>query len=421
MRIAIEAAKFTPSEANELRHAMATFRRRGTINMLRDKFVNRMVARGYAPELALRCFKQIEGFGEYGFPESHAASFALLVYVSAWLKHHHPAAFACALLNAQPMGFYAPAQIVRDAREHGVIVHAVDVNHSVWDNSLEPEEAGLALRLGLRQVDGFREDDAARLLAARRRPYRNVPELARLSTLKPASLARLAAADAFRSLGLDRRQALWAVRGLEAGDPLPLFAAADAPEAGPEPQVELPRMPLSAHVVDDYRTLRLSLKAHPLTFLRASLEQAGALTTASVQALPDGRRVRVGGIVLVRQRPGSAKGVVFMTIEDETGIANAVVWPKTLERYRRAVIGARLVLIDGRIQRHEAIVHVVVERIRDESAWLNRLADDETPLRATLARADEVGKTGREGTPSPNAGARHPRYQRIIPRSRDFH
>jgi len=421
MRIAIVAARFTPEEANQLRHAMATFRRRGTINELRDKFVSRMVARGYRPDMAERCFKQIEGFGEYGFPESHSASFSLLVYVSSWLKCHYPAAFACALLNSQPMGFYAPAQIVRDAREHGVEVREVDVNGSEWDCTLEPAREGeWALRLGFRQVEGLREADAARLAGARSaaaRPFARVDDLWRGTGLSRGVLERLAAADAFRSMGLDRRQALWRVRALCDAAPLPLFAHAGVRETGEDPHVELPAMPLSEHVVNDYQTLRLSLKAHPMSFLRRALEAEGLATCAEVKGLGDGAGVRLAGLVLVRQRPGSAKGVIFMTLEDETGIANAVVWPKVLERYRKTVIGARLVLIRGRIQRHEEIIHVIARHLEDRSPWLLALSEGDQNLAATLARADEV----RRPAPGSWHPSRHPRAQRIIPKSRDFH
>ena len=326
-----------------------------------------MTARGYPADFAERCFNQIKGFGEYGFPESHAASFAHLVYVSAWLKCHYPAAFAAALLNAQPMGFYAPAQIVRDARDHGVEAREADVNLSLWDctlepitsarsspgltgrssnhrsldnegqglldarlrghdNSVEPLPSSFALRLGMRQIDGLREADIQRLVSIRDRlptkTYTDMRDVWRRSGLKRASLEKLAAADAFRSLGLDRRQALWEVRGLPKELPLPLFEHADQADAGAEPEVVLPVMPLSEHVVNDYRTLRLSLKAHPMSFLRARATEARIKSCADLRASRDGARVSVGGVVLVRQRPGSAQGVVFMTIEDETGVAN---------------------------------------------------------------------------------------------------
>ena len=456
MRIAIAAAKFTPDEANQLRRAMATFRRSGTIHRLKDKMVGRMIERGYDPDVAERCFKQIEGFGEYGFPESHSASFSLLVYVSAWLKCHYPAVFACALLNAQPMGFYAPAQIVRDARDHGVAVRPVDLNASDWDCTLEPLEAGegaekaaeaadgWALRLGMRQVDGLAADAAAAIVAARDRPYTDLHDAWRRAGVPAAALERLAAADACRSLGRDRRQALWEVRALKGQAPLPLFAHAGARAQGPEPAVALPAMRLSEHVVADYRTVRLSLKAHPMAFLRAGLARRGVVPTGALAEMRHGGPVAVAGVVLVRQRPGSAHGVIFVTLEDETGVANAVIWPKVMERYRKAVLAGRLLLIRGRIERHERIIHVMAQRIEDWSFLLHRLTADpdeapetaletaaETaardardPARAAgltppLARADEVRRPG----PDPYAQnpRRHPRDVRIIPRSRDFH
>jgi error-prone DNA polymerase len=416
MRIAIEAAKFTPEEANGLRRAMATFRRAGTIHTFFHKFVEGMVTRGYDRDFALKCFKQIEGFGTYGFPESHAAAFARLVYVSSWLKCHHPAVFACALLNAQPMGFYAPAQIVRDAREHGVEARPVDVNASRWDNTLEEREDGkLALRLGFRQIDGFHEDWAERLIEVRKAGYATVENLARDTRLPRRGLELLADADCFRSIGLDRRNALWAVRRLPDDAPLPLFTRAQANEMPDEPDVRLPIMPLPEHVVADYQTVRLSLKGHPMQFLRKLLEAEGIRACADTVALGDGDWTRTAGVVLVRQRPGSAAGVVFMTIEDETGIANVVIWPKLTERYRKEVMGSRLILIEGRIQRSpEGVVHLVAERIFDRSTDLHRLSDTSTP-KLLLSRADEIVHPQHERV------SNHPRNVRIIPKSRDFH
>ena len=416
MRIAMVAAKFSGEEANQLRRAMATFRRVGTIGTLEDKMVSRMIARGYDPAFAKRCFDQIKGFGDYGFPESHAASFAHLVYVSAWLKCHYPAVFAAALLNSQPMGFYAPAQIVRDAREHGVEARPVDVNFSDWDATLEPGGGGgeaWALRLGLRQVDGLRTDQADRIVSARPKSpptpaFRNIPEMHLKTGVGVASLERLAEADAFRSMGLDRRQALWEVRALARAAPMPLFAWSETHEAGVEPEVMLPTMPLSAHVLDDYRTLRLSLKAHPIAFLRERFTGEGVSSCREVRELGDGMRVSVAGVILVRQRPGTAKGVVFMTLEDETGIANAVVWPGTLERYRRVVMGARLILIRGRIQRHEDIIHIVCEHLEDRSDRLALLEEDAATREMSAHAANRPAR-------------RHPRNERIIAKSRDFH
>jgi len=462
MRLAMVAAKFSGTEANELRRAMATFRRRGTIGQLQDKMVGRMTARGYLPDFAERCFNQIKGFGEYGFPESHAASFAHLVYVSAWLKCHYPAAFACALLNSQPMGFYAPAQIVRCAREHGVEAREADINHSHWDCTLEPTCAQVArsavaqtktfaLRLGLRQIDGLREADAQKLVSVRDGPllssgrpkagpvgghdkeesqgkFRDMRDVWRRSGVSRAALETLASADAFRSLGLDRRQALWEVRALPTEIPLPLFDHAEAVETGTEPEVMLPVMPLSEHVVNDYRTLRLSLKAHPMSFLRARATAAHIMACAALRSARDGARVSVGGVVLVRQRPGSAQGVVFMTIEDETGVANAVIWPKVLERMRKVVMGARLIIVHGRVQRHEDIIHVVAEHLEDRSDWLHLLTEDGETLSVTLANADHVKHP--DGEPPKRGDDRrhprwhprcHPREARIVPKSRDFH
>ena len=417
MRVAIEAAKFTPSEANKLRHAMATFRHRGTIDTLKDQMVGGMVARGYDPDFAARCFKQIEGFGEYGFPESHAASFALLVYVSSWLKCHYPNVFACGLLNSQPMGFYAPAQIVRDAREHGVEVRHVDVNYSEWDCTLEPgSKEEWAMRLGMRQVDGLAEAHAEAIIDAREEPYADVYEVWQRTGVPVAALEKLAAADGFRSLGLDRRQALWQVRALKGRKPLPLFDHAQSREEGDEPTVDLPAMTLPEHVIADYQTVRLSLKAHPMSFLRRGFDRRGTVANRALSSLRDGAKVAVAGVVLVRQRPGSAKGVVFMTIEDETGIANAVIWPKTMQAYRRVIMGSRLVLIRGRIQRHQDIIHVVADRLEDCTAALLALSDFGGDVSSPLARADEVVRPG----PEPYRQG-HPRNARVIPKSRDFH
>jgi error-prone DNA polymerase len=424
MRLAMVAAKFSGTEANELRRAMATFRRRGTIGLLQEKMVGRMTARGYPPDFAERCFNQIKGFGEYGFPESHAASFAHLVYVSAWLKCHYPAVFACALLNSQPMGFYAPAQIVRCARDHGVEAREADVNHSHWDCTLEPIRARdiFALRLGMRQIDGLREEAAQQIASVRDGAnYRDIRDLWRRSGVGRACLEKLASADAFRSLGLDRRQALWDVCGLPKEIPLPLFEHANATEAGTEPKVALPVMPLSEHVVNDYRTLRLSLKAHPMSFLRARFTAARIVSCAHLKECRDGARVSVGGVVLVRQRPGSAQGVVFMTLEDETGVANSVIWPKVMERERKIVMSARLIVVHGRVQRHEDIIHVVAGRLEDRSDWLQLLTEDGETLSTTLANADEVRRPWREENRDHGQPRCHPRDARIIPKSRDFH
>ena len=424
MRLAMEAAQFTPDEADALRRAMATFRRRGTLGQLKERMVGRMVARGYEPALAERCFRQIEGFGDYGFPESHAASFALLAYVSSWLKCHHPDAFACALLNAQPMGFYAPAQIVRDAREHGVEVRPVDVNASGWDNSLEETEEGAgeggrarccALRLGLRQIGGLRQEDATRIVGARiadgrDAPYPDVAMLHRRAGVPVAAIETLAAADTFRSAGLDRRQALWQARALAKAPPLPLFEAAEEHGGGPEPAVALPAMADGEQVVEDYRTLRLSLRAHPLSFLRERLAARSVLPAEALLRAQDGDRAATAGLVLVRQRPGSAKGVIFMTLEDETGTVNIVVWPNILEKCRPAVLGGRLAMVRGRVQRAGEIVHLVATHLEDLTHWLDLLMPDE-------GTAPHSGRGGRRSVANP---VRHPRNQRVIPNSRDF-
>ena len=479
MQIAIVGAGFTGDEADKLRRSMASFRRNGDIEKFRDKFITGMIANNYPADFAARCFSQIEGFGTYGFPESHAASFSLLVYVSAWIKCFHPEVFACALLNSQPMGFYQPAQIVRDAREHGVEVLPVDVNHSEWDCTLEDCTTGstsfetiaarslqddehfamasrktvilrsghqaasrrthnahplpgrrLALRLGFRQIKGFSEADAERLVAARGLGYPDAEMLWGRSGLGRLALERLAAADALRSLQLDRRQGLWALKALGEA-PLPLFAAMPlketamqrpqasfetiaarspqdedrllmAPQTLPHPEEPakpasrrtrhlppatasetlaaalLPAMPLGEHVVEDYASMSLSLKRHPLAFLRAELNKEGIAPAAALATLPVEHRVAVAGLVLIRQRPGSAKGVIFITLEDETGIANLIIWPPILERFRRTALGATLLYCRGKLQREEGVIHVVAEDLRDFTPRLHTLREHDT-------------------------------------------
>jgi error-prone DNA polymerase len=440
MKIAIAAAGFTPSEADQLRRAMATFRRSGTIQTLQEKMIEGMVVNGYPREFAERCFHQIEGFGEYGFPESHAASFALLVYASCWMKCRYPDVFVAAMLNAQPLGFYAPAQLVRDAREHGVEVREVDVNLSDWDCTLEasppspsgrgvggegegegegkpssgasrhllPEGEGIhprhaemaphmrtthAVRLGFRQIIGVKEKDMLRLVERRGEAYDSVRDLWLRSGLSSTVLERLADADAFRSLGLDRRQALWAVRGLDRvgdQDDLPLFASRPGRET--EPDARLPPMPLGAHVVEDYRRLSLSLKAHPASFMRARLSARGILRSEALRSVKNGERVTVAGLVLVRQRPGTAAGVIFMTLEDETGVANIIVWPKIFERLRAIVLGARFVAVTGKLQSEQGVIHIVAERMNDLTPMLGLLSEA-GPTIGALARADEAHRT----------------------------
>jgi len=374
MRIAIVAAGFTPAEADQLRRAMATFKVSGKVAAFRDKFLAGMEANGYDAAFAAACFRQIEGFGEYGFPESHAASFALLVYASAWLKCHYPAAFACALLNAQPMGFYAPAQIVGDARAHGVEVRPVDVNASEWDCTLEAAGRGFALRLGFRQVGGLAEAEATRLVARRRSGYGDPRELWRRAELSARALEALARADAFAAMGLARREALWAVKGLKER-PLPLF---DGP--GPEPAVALPRALEGEQVIDDYAALKLSLRRHPLAFLRDELRREGRLTARQLATAADGGRVKLAGLAITRQRPGSAKGIVFITIEDESGVVNLIVRPETFDAYRPIVLRGSLIGVEGRLQRDGLVIHVVADRLADLSPRLARLLPDADPL-----------------------------------------
>ena len=391
MQIAIDAAKFTPEEANLLRKAMATFRRAGTIHTLQDKMVGQMIERGYDPDFSRRCFEQIKGFGEYGFPESHAASFALLVYVSSWIKCHYPDVFCAGLLNAQPMGFYAPAQIVRDAKEHGIEVRPIDVNYSDWDNTLEENfDGSFAVRLGFRQGDGFNKEAMKTFIDERTQAsFLSSLEYIRTRTsLTIATLERLAANDAFRSLDLDRRQALWAVRGLMSDVQLPLFATVGASSTGHDVQVKLPIMRESEHVVTDYQTHRLSLKAHPISFLRSQYQKLGMIEALDLLNMRQKQRCSIAGVVLVRQRPGTAKGVVFMTIEDETGVANIVIWKKVMEKHRKIVMGARLVKVSGEVQRAGDVIHIVAHRLEDLTSDLDELSDDEFP--ETVAHADHI-------------------------------
>lgn len=409
MNIAIVAAKFSPGEADKLRRAMATFRRVGTINSFRDKMVEGMVSNGYEREFAEHCFKQIEGFGDYGFPESHAASFALLVYVSCWLKCHYPDVFCAAILNSQPMGFYAPAQLIRDAREHGVEVRDVDINHSAWLSTLEENAEALpvaqqhrqlettqknthAVRLGLQQVKGFGEADADLLIEHRRTGYDSVRDLWMRSGLTRRVIEKLADADCFRSIGLNRRDALWAVKALDplsSTENLPLFAAADAHDLQREPDIHLPPMPLGEHVINDYQSLSYSLKAHPLSFLRCRLEKDRYLKSEALQTTTSDRMVKVAGLVLVRQRPGSAKGVIFATIEDETGVANIIVWPKAFEKYRTVILGSRCIGVRGRLQKEDGVIHVIAHHLEDLTPLLADISNLAGHM-GGLANADEV-------------------------------
>ena len=415
MKLAIVAAEFTPSEANKLRRAMATFRHVGTMEQFEQKMVGGMTRRGYDEAFARRCYQQIEGFGSYGFPESHALAFGRLVWVSSYLKCRYPAVFAAALLNAQPMGFYAPAQIVADARNHNVEVRAVDINYSDWDCSLEFAGHGVfAMRLGFRQIDGFRESWARAIVAARQfGQFASIEQLARRAKQPQRALRLLADGDACRSIGLDRREALWEARRTPS-DELPLFAAAQARELGVEPPAALPLMLPSKQVAADYQTLRLSLKAHPLSFLRPVFDAEGVLTSAAASASRNGSRIKVAGLVLVRQRPGKGNAI-FITLEDETGITNVVIWARLFERYRRAAMAARLLLVEGELQRSpEGVIHLMATSLRDRTSELERLSDIR-PCEPRRSRADEHLSPGYPQTHG------HPRNVRSMPPSRDFH
>ncbi len=397
MQVAIQCAGFTPGEADQLRRSMATFKVTGGVSHFRDKLIEGMVARGYERSYAERTFSQLEGFGSYGFPESHAASFALIAYASSWMKCHHPDVFCASLLNSQPMGFYAPAQLVRDAREHGVEIRPVCVNLSRWDSTLEPRRdggRGRAVRLGFRMAKGLANAHAAQLVAHRgASAYRSVEEIRRRADIPAQALERLAEADAFRDLGLDRRQALWQVKGL-ADEALPLFAAADAgrrprPETV-EPPVTLLPMRRGKEVVEDYRSLGLSLRAHPVSFVRAALRARRMVMCAALRQARDGARVAVPGIVLVRQKPGSAKGVMFITIEDETGVANLILWPDRFEAQRRLVLSAGMIACHGRVQREGEVIHVVTERLEDLTGLLRSVGDRDGAFPLPHGRGDEV-------------------------------
>ncbi len=421
MQIAITAAKFTPDEADGLRRAMATFRHTGKVHLFRDKFINGMATRGYDRSFAEHCFGQIEGFGEYGFPESHAASFALLVYASAWIKCRHPEVFCAAILNSQPMGFYQPAQLVRDARQHGVEIREADVNFSAWDCTLETATDGKhAVRLGFRLVAGLSEDELKKLIAARGNGFSSIERLAAVAGISRFTIERLAEADAFHSLGLQRRAALWAARRLDmigirpprggersiglTDETLPLLTPHLSDELFPEPAVALPAMPLSEHVVEDYIATGLSLKDHPVRFFRDRLTALGAIRNTALRddALAQDQTVTVAGLVLVRQRPGTSKGVVFMTLEDESDIANIIVWPKTFAENRRTVMTARFLAVRGRLQRAGLVIHVVAESFIDLSAELPKLRDGDLFLPAPPCPSHQEGSWS-------------------TPKSRDFH
>ena len=393
MKIAIVAAGFTPGEADQLRRAMATFKRTGQIGDFRERFINGMLGNGYVLDFAERCFKQIEGFSDYGFPESHAASFALLAYVSSWLKCYHPDVFACALLNAQPMGFYSASSIVRDFRDHGGDVRPVDINFSAWDHTLEPGgDTRCALRLGLRQIKGLRIADAAVLEAERAGGFDSIRDLYFRTGLSVSAIELLARADAFCSLGLTRRDALWAVHGLGPAtggrtslEDLPLYANVYALDRGAEDlqreqEVALPAMPLGEHVIEDYATLKLSLKAHPVSFARNRLDTQGFVVASALGNQQTGKLVSVAGLVLVRQRPGTASGVIFATLEDETGIANVIIWPKVFEANRKTVLAARFLGVKGMLQIEQSVVHVIARELFDLSDHLALLGNPQVSV-----------------------------------------
>ncbi len=455
MKIAIVAGGFAPDEADQLRRAMATFKRTGTIGNYRTRMIEGMVKNGYPREFAERCFRQIEGFGEYGFPESHAASFALLVYASCWFKAFYPDVFCAAILNSQPMGFYAPAQLVRDAREHGVEVRPVDVNCSDWDCTLEeasfdpgriaPRHADMrdvilsrhAVRLGFRQVKGLAQAEMARLVAMRGEGYRSVRELWLRTGLSVGAMEKLAQADAFRSIGLDRRAALWAVRALDkagAAERLPLFERPQLALRDREPSVALPEMPPGEHVIHDYRSLSLSLKAHPLCFLRGRLDRAGIVPNGRLVSVQDGRRVTVAGLVLVRQRPGTGNAI-FLTLEDETGIANVIVWARRFEHFRPVIMGGRMISVRGPLQCESGVIHIVAEKMDDLSSWLGDLCEGAETIesRSRADGSDDSRPDSRIRSPrtvlAPAAVAelvgeaedRTSLAQQVMPKGRNFH
>lgn len=398
MKVAIVGAGFTAAEADALRRAMATFKFTGGVSHFSEKLIEGMVARDYPREFAERTFRQLEGFGSYGFPESHAASFAKIAYASAWMKHHHPDVFCASLMNAQPMGFYAPAQIVRDARDHGVEVRPPCINASRWDCTLEPTNGRyLAVRLGLRQVRGLSNADGAAIVGARSTAlFDSVEDVWRRSRVQRAAIEKLADADAFHAFGADRRQGLWKVKGLGEA-PLPLFAAADreaqtVSAEGLEPAVTLRPLTDGREVIEDYRSLQLSLRAHPLTFVRDELARRGVTRCADLASIRDGRHVEVAGIILVRQKPGSAKGVLFITIEDETGIANGILWPDRFEAQRRTVMSASMIGMKGRVQKEGEVIHVICDRIIDHGDLLHRVGELSFPHRT--GRGDRARHAG---------------------------
>ncbi|TPN47931.1 MULTISPECIES: error-prone DNA polymerase [unclassified Mesorhizobium] len=450
MKIAIVAGGFRPGEADELRRAMATFKRTGTIGNYRQRMIDGMMGKGYTKDFAERCFKQIEGFGEYGFPESHAASFALLVYASCWFKTFYPDVFCAAILNSQPMGFYQPAQLVRDARDHGVDIREVDVNFSVWDCTLEetpfdparilPRHAEMrgaietahAVRLGFRQIKGLSKERMEQFVTRRGDGYLSVRDVWLRSGLDVDEIERLAQADAFRSLGLDRRDALWAVRALDgksAAEKLPLFDQPALRLRELEPETKLPKMPLGEHVIHDYRSLGLSLKAHPVAFLRERLDRAGITPNANLSSVRDGRRVSVAGLVLVRQRPGKGNAI-FLTLEDDKAVANVIFWERTFTRFRPIVMGARFVKVSGKLQSESGVVHIVAEKIEDLTPWLTVLLEKVSQAGAPDAASQgHVSRDGadRDGRPAlrnapikQDLAALSGEAEQVMPKGRNF-
>lgn len=409
MKVAIVAAGFTPSEADALRRSMATFKAKGKVSYFEKKLVDGMIARGYPVEYAQRVFRQLEGFGSYGFPESHAASFALLVYVSSWLKCHYPDVFACALLNSLPMGFYQPAQIVTDARQHGVEVRPVDINHSFWDNTLE-EVAGKyrALRLGFRQVSGLRQDEIEQMIHQRTQPFQHIFQLLETG-LGTATLEKLADADSFGSIGLNRRQALWELSVKD--KPEALFSGIPLEEKG-EKEIRLPEMALPEQVMQDYASTSLSLKAHPVSFLREKMDLLNVTRNGDLGKGVNGQFVKVAGLILVRQRPETAKGVWFITLEDETATANLVVFPDVVEKFRKTFIQSRMIMVEGKLQVEGQVIHVVVTAGYDFTPMLSRLLRSRKMALPSFPRSDEVvnGKASRP-----------PKEKTVLPGGRNFH
>lgn len=445
MRIAIEGAGFSPAKADKLRRAMATFKRTGTIGKLRDEFIEGMESNKYPREFAERCFAQIEGFGEYGFPESHAASFALLVYASCWFKTFYPDVFCAAILNSQPMGFYAPSQLIRDAHDHGVQIRAVDINFSEWDCSLEADDfdparilekhvsmrgvikSRHAVRLGFRQVKGLPEDRMRTFVERRGVGYESVRDIWLRSGLDRDEIEKLARADAFRSIGLDRRSALWQIRALDrnrAAGIMPLFDRPGIRLRDHEPETTLPVMPDGEHVVHDYRSLGFSLKAHPLSFLRQRLDMIGVTPNERLPSVRNGSRVTVCGLVLVRQRPGKGNAI-FLTLEDEKDIANIIVWQRDFERLLPTIMGSKLVRVTGRLQCESNVIHIFAETMENLTPWLAMLSEKSAPT-PTPCGPDRAAT----GSPSPQERMQRPpphfteelvmETSKVMPKGRNF-